>query len=206
MTDIQVGYSARPRRFVVAARRIGQGVCALAVSAAVLVIGVGPAHAAAPAQSVRPQSIWQNQDGFESSPSSTWNFDGDGTGNGGFDIGAGTARSGSNDAWMTDQGGWVSVGRPVHLTPAQFHTAQCAAQIYVQPFGNTLVALDVIEPSSWTYIASQQATLNGGSYTAVTVGPWSPGAVDVYIRLVLAGNTGGFAAVRVDDLTVQCTY
>jgi hypothetical protein len=169
----------------------------VASAATVLVLGATPAHAS---------GVWQNQDGFESSPASTWNFDGEGNGSGDFDIDAGTARTGGNDAWLTAQTGWKSVGRTIHLTPAQFHAAQCAATIYVQPSGANLVGFEVINPTSWTYIASEQANLNGGSYTAVDVGPWTPGPIDVYIRLVLVANNGGFAAARVDDLTVRCTY
>jgi hypothetical protein len=173
-------------------RRVG---VIVAISSILLGLVSAPAYA----------SIWGFQDGFENNPTGTWHLEHYGNSNAGFDLNAGTARSGANDAWLTSQTSFASVGRTVHLTPAQFHASTCAGQIFVQSLGTAKVNFEIINPTSWTYIALETVTLSGGGYTAVEVGPWTPGPVDVYVRLSLLGN-GGFSAVRVDDMQVQCSY
>lgn len=165
------------------------------MTTAVVVATAGTAHA----------SLWQVQDTFD--PTTTWSFERVGTGGGGFDINAGTARSQYNNAWVSIQSdGWSSVRRNVHLRPVPFHSpVNCAAQIYVQPLGTAKVNFEVIKPSTWTYIALKTVTLTGGSYQAVTTNTWNAVDVDVVVRVSLL-YTGGFSAARVDDLTVQCTY
>lgn len=164
------------------------------MSTAVVVATAGTAHA----------SLWQVQDSFD--PTSTWTFDRT-AGDGGFDSNPGTARSPNNSAWMTIQSnGWSGVRRNVHLRPVPFHSpVNCAAQIYVQPLGTAKLNFEVIKPSTWTYIALKTVTLSGGSYQAVTTNSWRALDADVVVRVSLL-YTGGFSAIRVDDLTVQCTY
>jgi len=150
-------------------------------------------------------TVWQLDDSFESNPAGTWTFYHEGLGSGGFDINAGQARSWSNNAWLTAQSGWSSVGRTVSLTPFQpGRTLNCATQIYIKPFGTATVSLEVIDPSTWTYVALKTVTLSGDSYKAVTTAPFIPPHKDVFVRISLTGD--GYRAVRIDDLIVQCQY
>src|SRR5437016_3005689 len=94
----------------------------LALTSVVLILASGTAYA----------SGWAVQDGLEGNPAATWTIEQYGASSGGFDINAGTARSGGNDAWLTSQTEFASVGRPVHLTPAPFHPGiRCAGQVYI---------------------------------------------------------------------------
>jgi hypothetical protein len=176
-------------------RGLRRAATVLAISTALLVMSAGTANA----------SVWAHQDGFESNPTGTWHLEQYGASAAGFDLNAGTARSGANDAWLSSQNQFASVGKTVHLTPAQFHSARCAAQVYVAALGPANVNFEIIDPPTWTYIALRSVHLTGGGYTAVEVGPWVPGPIDVYVRISLVG-TGGFSAVRVDDMQVQCSY
>jgi len=191
-----IAKALRPLRRTTRTRRAGgRAAVVLPVATALVVASAGVAHA----------SLWAHQDGFELDPTTTWSIEHYGNSNGGFDLGVGTARSGSNDAWLTAQDQFSAVGKPVHLTPAEFHAATCSAQIYVKAVGPATLNVEVIEPASWTYIALNTVSLSGGGYTAVGVGPWTPGPVDVYFRVSLLGN-GGRSQVRVDDLQVSCAY
>jgi hypothetical protein len=152
-------------------------------------------------------SLWQLQDGFEYNYASTWTFYHSGNGSGSFDIKAGRSRSGYNNALLTAITGWSSVGRTVNFTPYQSgRTLNCAANIYIQPIiGTSKINFEVIDPSTWRYIALKTVTLTGGSYNAVSVGPFIPARKDAFVRVSLLGN-GSASAARVDDLTVQCQY
>ncbi|MEV8514888.1 hypothetical protein [Dactylosporangium sp. NPDC051484] len=152
-------------------------------------------------------SLWALQDGFESNPAATWWFQSSGNGFGNFDGTNGTPHTGSRyaDVYRFDAG-WASVGRNVHLTPAANHPSNCSAQIWLQQAPGTRVNFEIINPSTWTYISLNQITLpNDWQWHAYTSGSWKPGPVDVVVR-VSAVSTGGFAGVKVDDLTVQCSY
>jgi hypothetical protein len=151
-------------------------------------------------------NVWQLQDGFEYSPASTWTLYHSGNGSGGFDIKAGRSRSGYNNAWLTVLTGWSSVGRTVQFTPyLPGRTLNCGAQIYIQPvIGSSKLNFEVIDPSTWRYVALKTVTLTGGSYQAVAV-PFVPARKDLFVRVSLLGN-GSTSAARVDDLTVSCQY
>ncbi|HBL59149.1 MAG TPA: hypothetical protein DDZ80_11710 [Cyanobacteria bacterium UBA8803] len=159
--------------------------------------GVLPAYA----------DYWQLQDGFEYNPSSTWTLYHSGNGSGGFDIKAGRSRSGYNNAWLTVLTGWSSVGRTVVFSPYfSGRTLNCNAQIYIQPLiGSSKLNFEVIDPSTWRYVALKTVTVTGGSYQAVLVGPFIPARKDLFVRVSLLGN-GTASAARVDDLTVGCQY
>src|SRR5262245_18859776 len=177
-------------------KRLASITAALAVSCALVIGSAGPANA----------SLWQVSDGFEGNPAATWTFFKVGTGGGGFDINAGTARTPYNNAWLSVQSsGWSSVGRNVHLTPVPFHQASCAARINVLPLGTATVNFEIIKPSTWTYISLKTVTLSGGTYQAVTTSAWNAVDADVFLRVSLI-YTNGFSAVRLDDMVVQCAY
>lgn len=177
-------------------RRVTSAAGAIVISCGLVLMLAGPAQA----------SVWQFSDGFEGNPSAVWTLYRVGTGGGGYDYNAGTARTPYHNAWLSMQGsGWSSVGRTVHLTPATVHQTSCTARIYALPLGTAKLNLEIIKPSTWTYISLKTVTLTGSSYQAVTTDSWNALDVDVFVRVSLI-YTGSFSAVRLDDLAVQCIY
>ena len=138
-------------------------------------------------------------DGFEESPARTWTLYHEGNGSGGFELNAGTAQGGLNNAWLTSITGWSSVGRSVFLAA---HPLGCVGRIDIRPFGSVKLNFEIIDPPTWTYVALKTVTLSGSAYQTVSVGPFVP-AGSVFVRVSLLGN-GGFSAVRVDNLSVIC--
>lgn len=174
-----------------------------AVTVAVVAAGL-VAATAAPAYA----GIWTLQDGFESAPAATWWFEGsDDDGSfGTFAATNGIPHTGTRYATITrDRPGWTSVARMVHLTPAANHSASCGAQIWLQEKPGTKVNVEVIDPATWNYLAVRQVTLPAGyPWKAYSSGSWRPGPVDVVVRISVLSD--GYARVKVDDLTVQCSY
>ena len=166
----------------------------LGTSAGVLALTGGPAQA----------SLWQLQDGFDYQPASTWSIDHAGSSGGGFDLNAGTARTAPNDAYLWAQTQFAGVGRSVTLRNNSTRTS-CAAGVYLQGFDGAKVNVEVINPSDWTYVSLHSVTISGSGYRQYTVGPWTGGPNTVYVRVSLLG-TGAYNLIRVDDLTVQCSY
>jgi hypothetical protein len=153
-------------------------------------------------------SVWTLSDGFESNPAATWWFEAsDQFGHGDFGGFDGIPHTGSKYATIYRfDAGWASVARNVHLTPAQSHRASCGAQVWLQEAPGTRVNIEVINPSTWTYVAVNSVTLpSDNAWHAYGSGSWTPGPVDVVFRVSVI-STGGFARVKVDDLTVQCSY
>ncbi len=183
------------RRTLPVARVRRAALTIVAVTAAIVVGAAGTAHA----------NLWQLTDTFDSDPGSRWSTETYGSGS------AGIVTSGGNTFGYlvkNDAEGFSSIGRTVHLTPAQFHPAQCAAAISLRASvdGSTsTVNVEVINPTSWTYIALQQVRVTGSNFQNFNVGPWTPGPVDVYFRVSLL-NAGSYRYLGVDDLVVQCAY
>ncbi|GAA0562525.1 hypothetical protein GCM10010172_52180 [Paractinoplanes ferrugineus] len=149
-------------------------------------------------------SIWQLIDGFDYQPASTWQATASGASGSGFDINAGTARSAPNNAFLWAQTQFSSVGRSVVLRNNSSRIT-CGAAVYLQGLSGASVNVEVIDPSTWTYISLKNVTLNSSSYTMVTVPPWTGGPNTVYFRVSLLGK-GGFSSIRADDATIQCTF
>jgi hypothetical protein len=181
-----------------AGRRLSLGA---RVVAAVVATTVGLlAVTGAPAQA----SLWQLQDGFDSQPAVNWTVEHYGTSGGGFDLGAGTARSAPNNAYLWAQTEFSSVGRSVTLRNNSTRK-DCAAGIYLQGFEGAKVNVEVINPANWNYVALNSVTISGSGYRQYTVGPWTGGPNTVYVRVSLLG-TGVYNLIRIDDLVVQCSY
>jgi hypothetical protein len=174
------------------------GAAALTATALALTFGARPASA----------SLWQLSDSFEGDPSATWAIDGVGGGGGVFEIGVGTAKTGSNNAFLRADTDWYGVGRTVHVTPKEVHAdANCSAGFQITPVGAavTLLNIEVIDPDTWDYLALQTVRISSNGWRLVTSPGWTGGPVNVFVRVsMLAGR--GFAPIRVDDLTVQCTF
>jgi hypothetical protein len=170
-------------------------IAAVTVTALTLGLSASPALA----------DLWQHSDGFEGNPAAVWTLAHAGTGDGWFEIGAGTARTGSNNAFITATTDWSSVGKQVRLTPRTVHQTTCGAGFQVNPIGIAMVNVEVINPVDWTYIALRTVRLTGSGYRLVATPTWANGPVDVFVRIsVLAGR--GFGPVRVDDMVVQCAF
>jgi hypothetical protein len=174
-------------------------VAAAAASITLLAVTAVPAHA----------SIWQFSDGFEgSTAASRWSFDGEGDPGGTIARGG---RTGTQSASVRSSGaGWSSVGQRVRITPAVAHTPTCALSFYVlRGTADPNITADVIDPNTWTYIASFPTTGPAGgdaSWRNYTVGTWRATTPDVFVRFVIGSQAGFFALAFIDDVTVSCSY
>ncbi len=149
-------------------------------------------------------SLWQLTDGFDYQPANTWTVEAYGSSGGGFDLNAGTARTAPNNAYLWAQSQFSAVGRSVTLRNNSTRNG-CAAAVYLTGLSGAKVNVEVINPSTWTYISLRQVTLTGGGYTQYAVPSWTGGPNTVYVRIALVGS-GAYQLVRVDDLVVQCNY
>ncbi|NUR74609.1 MAG: hypothetical protein HOU81_27705 [Hamadaea sp.] len=168
---------------------------------AVLVLGnASPAHA----------SIWQLSDGFEGSPVYRWSFDGEGDHYGSFSNHPELAHSGNWYGYIDQfSTGWSSVGRSVHLTPAEVHQPSCAVKFWLaRVTASPVVAIEVIDPATWTYIALYHVTGPGQSpdWQSFAVGPWRATQTDVFLRFTVGSTAGTLVATKIDDVVVSCSY
>ncbi|HYN97599.1 MAG TPA: hypothetical protein VES42_27490 [Pilimelia sp.] len=180
-------------------RRLATLVVALTLASA------GLAGHAAPAQA----GVWQFADGFEVNPAAAWSFDGAGTHYGGFGHDFGSPRSGQQLAWANvwSQGGFSSVGRQVRLPRTPSATFGCTARVYLLSASDSLINIEVIDPTTFTYVAFRQvrADIN---WRAFSVPTWRHGPATVLIRVsVLRGPQVDWDdRMMVDDLAVSCVY
>jgi hypothetical protein len=187
----------------VSIRRLARlGVAGLTTTVLALGLGASPAFA----------SLWQLSDGFEGDPSATWEFDVVGSGGGLFEMGLGTARTGSNNAFLRADTEFTALGRSVHVTPKEVHDdASCFLGFQVTPVPSAalpaiaLMNVEVIDPSTWTYLAVQTTRISSDGWRMITSPNWTGGPVNVFARLSLVAGRG-LAPVRVDDMIMQCTF
>lgn len=81
----------------------------------------------------------------------------------------------------------VTMGRSVTLRNNSTRK-DCAAGIYLQGFAGAKVNVEVINPSTWTYVALNSITIGGSGYGQYTVGPWTGGPNLVHFRVSLLGS------------------
>jgi hypothetical protein len=145
-------------------------------------------------------------DGFEDNPAASWSFAGDGTHYGDFGHDLGSPHSGSQLAWLNVFGpGWSSVGREVQIDTSAYTPSTCSASFYLLSVTDSLVNVEVIDPSTWTYVTVQQVQA-GPDWASYSSGWWTPGATDVFVRVSVLGTGGGDTEdrVMVDDMQVRC--
>jgi hypothetical protein len=146
---------------------------------------------------------WGLQDGFEDNPTATWTIESYGSSIGSFETNAATAHSGSNYVWLSAETDFAAVGRPVHIP--DMASASCDATVYIQTVSAGQVNFEIIDPATWSYLASNQVTLAPGGYQQIWVGTFNPYPSDIYVRVSLLGSgNSNWSAVRVDDLQVSC--
>jgi hypothetical protein len=166
-----------------------------AVAAALMALTSGVAHA----------SLSQVQDGFEVNPQSSWLVATGGSASAGFDVGAGTARSGRNNGWLFATNGWAFEGFwvPTNSVPGN---AQCASQFSMQTAGGAQVGIEIWD-SSGHLLSSTYPWLNGsGAYQAVNTARWNLNGVNpVFVKAIIGAN-GSSRFVRLDDMTTQCYW
>ncbi|WP_103340004.1 hypothetical protein [Amycolatopsis sp. CA-126428] len=165
------------------------------VAAALMGLTSGVAHA----------SLSQVQDGFEVNPQSSWLVATGGSASAGFDVGAGTARSGRNNGWLFATNGWAFEGFwvPTNSVPGN---AQCASQFLMQTAGGAQVGIEIWDASGHL-LASTYPWLNGsGAYQAVNTARWNLNGVNpVFVKAIIGAN-GSSRFVRLDDMTTQCYW
>lgn len=171
-------------------------VAALATTAVTLGVAAGPARA----------DLWQHTDGFESSPASVWEFHRVGAGSGAFELNAGTARTGANNAILTTSaGGWSGVGKSLTVRPRTAgHSTTCGGGFFVRALsGPAVLNIEVIDPASWTYLALRTVRVSDTAWRQHDVASYVNGPTQVFMRVSLLGGSG---PVRVDDMVFQCTF
>jgi hypothetical protein len=177
-------------------RVIRYAVAVAAATAVTLGVAVSPAKA----------DIWQHTDGFESNPFGVWEFHRSGAGSGDVELGLGTARTGQNNAILTTSaGGWSGVGKLLTVRPRTAgHSTTCGGGFYVRPVsGPAVLNVEVIEPTSWTYLALRTVRVSDLLWRRHEVATYQDGPTQVFIRVSLLGGSG---PVRVDDMTFQCSF
>lgn len=164
------------------------------VTAGIMLVG-SPAHA----------SVWQLNDDLNANPAATWSTWVNGAGTAGF------TTSGANTfghVTKTDTAGWTEIGRNVRITPRQLHSTSCGARIDLRASvdGSTSTAnIEVIDPTTWNYVALRQVRVTGSNWQSFAVGPWRDGPVNVRFRVSLLG-AGSYRYLGVDNLVMQCSY
>jgi hypothetical protein len=149
-------------------------------------------------------SLMQRQDGFEINPHGSWLTATGGAASAGFDINAGTARSGANNGWLFATNGWAFAGHwvPTSSVPA---SANCAAQTYFQASGPTQVGIEIWDAHNNLLFGTAPA-INGTGYVNVDTPRWSlRGANPVFVKAII-GSNGPARFVRIDDMALQCHW
>jgi hypothetical protein len=140
------------------------------------------------------------QDGFEGTQAANWSFSHVGDGTGG--LSSLQTHTGVRDGFLSMRSaGFSSVGRRVNLPP----TTNCTAGIHVNPvLATQQINFEIIEPSSFTYVALKTVVLSGDApYTFVST-QWSHGPTNVLVRVSLIGNGSTQLGAWVDDLGILC--
>lgn len=70
--------------------------------------------------------------------------------------------------------------------------------------GTAPVNIEVINPSTWTYVALRTVSVSG-SWKNHTIGPWSNTPVEVFLCFAVT-STGDVEHANVDDVVVTCAY
>ena len=155
------------------------------------------------AQAARSRTVLS--DDFENIPAASWSFAGEGTHYEDFGRELGSPHSGNQQAELAVWGpGWSSVGRPVQINTAGSNPSLCSASFYLLSVTDSLVNVEVIDPSTWTYATVQQVQA-GHDWARYSSGWWTPGATDVFVRVsVLGGDNDGENRVMADDMQVTC--
>jgi len=150
---------------------------------------------------------WSLTDNFENNPAASWWSESDADGYlqwGGHD---GLARSGVDyaEVYRFVQG-WSSADRAVTLPYQAVAAARtCTLAGYVQELVGTRFNVEVIDPTSWTYLALGVFTLPDTFVWHQYSVSWTGGPSSVVLRFVVVSN-GNFARIKVDDVTVQCVF
>jgi hypothetical protein len=173
--------------------RLGRYLGLLALIGTLLTV---PATAASAATRMLSES-------FEGSSAYTWTFEGDPYCQfcGEVDDFKPWAHTGAKSAFIrtySPVGSWFSVGKLVHLQ----RNNSCQARVYVLRVGT--VNVEVIDPSTWTYLALGTIS-SGESYQLQSLNWWG-GPTDVYFRVSIVSTperTDGWA--NVDDITIDCS-
>lgn len=181
-------------------RRLGRIVGALALGAATMLSVPalsGPAQAS-------PTSLTVLSHGFET-PSTVWAFTQSGSGFGFVDNAPVEAHTGSRSALLGMFGpGFSSVGRNVNLLST---ATTCTASAFIAPrFAATRqINFEVIDPSTFRYIALKSIQVNGAGPYQFHAVSWPKGRNNVLLRFSLIGSdSGATTRARVDDVRVTC--
>ncbi|MFI9235724.1 hypothetical protein [Streptomyces sp. NPDC053079] len=142
--------------------------------------------------------------GFEGYDIEKWDRLRGGDGLAGFENGAGTARSGRVNGWLSTTRGWAREG-----TWASFGTniwgpsMVCTAEIYVKPIRDLQFELRVWNAQGTKLATNAPWLVANGNYQTVQVTWRAEYENNAFVEAIL-GSDGIPRAVRLDDLVVRC--
>src|SRR3954452_21513211 len=186
-------------------RWLGRGTLAGAMVLSLVVALAAPANAA---------TVTLVNDDMEASASlSNWQFWSTGSGLGQFDC-CYPSHSGNVYAElispMYDAGGWTEMSRT--LTRAWSAGNSCSVSVWLASRDNATVNVEVIDPSTWTYMALKTVTVQTETravpihYIQVTTPTFAPNPSPFLFRVSVLNQTGDFGRmVYVDDFTYTCS-
>lgn len=172
---------------------------------AVVVVGALSTVLVATAPGVAHAGLSQVSDGFEVNPVGAWLRATGGNASAGFDINQGTARSGRNNGWLFAVNGWAYEGFWVPTNAAASQAAQCAAQFYVHSSGPAQVGIEIWDAHAHL-LSSTYPFVNGNGYQEIHTNRWPLNRVNPVFVKVIIGSNGAAKFVRVDDMTLQCSW
>jgi hypothetical protein len=147
---------------------------------------------------------WVFADGFENNPAASWWFENpDIYSHGDFGGYDGVPHSGNAYATLYRfEAGWNSVDHSLSL-PSGFFVRSCAVGAWFEEAAGTRFNIEIIDPTTWTYVALGQFTVNStGTWQSNSIS-WSGGPNNVVLRFVVVSN-GGFARIKIDDVVADC--
>jgi hypothetical protein len=135
-----------------------------------------------------------------------WFFDGQGTFSGSIIENVQKSASGYRFARISALNGWSSVGRKMSVPTAHADVVSCIASAYVRPLTSGRVTVEVIDPSTWTYLALGSYTLHASSnYSWLPAPSWFSHRLDAVVRITVVGG-GTTNTAYVDWVQVRCNW
>lgn len=141
--------------------------------------------------------------GFEGYDIQRWDRLSGGDGVTGFEIDAGTARSGRVNGWLSTTRGWAREGTWASFGTNIWPSTVCTAEIYVKPVQDLQFELRVWNPQGTKLATNAPWLVANGNYQTVRVTWRAEYYNNAFVEAIL-GSDGTPRDVRLDDLVVRC--
>jgi hypothetical protein len=146
------------------------------------------------------------EDDFDPYPELNWTFEHNASsGAGGFEYINQGEYSSPGNAWLTATNGWSAMRHYLTIPSDAWPYKSCTAYVDIKSAVNNSVTvnLEVIDPSTWQYIAFKQVTMLKGGYRHVAV-TWMSALDKVQVRFSLLSIDGYYKKARLDYFMVHC--